>query len=464
MIIEKSLLGELLGIGLSSGADFAEVFAENTLQSQMSLISGAVEEISDRRIYGMGFRLLKGTKSVFASTSDMSRAGLVRCARRAAEAMGEIGEAQTVRLAERIFPDIHPVRIVPSSVGREDQASLLHRACDSAKAYSGEIAQVQARLLAVDRNILVANSEGLLTGDRQVRTRLAVNAVASGGAENQSGSSSPGARKGLELYEETTPEETGREAARQAVTMLHAGYAPAGNMPVVIANGFGGVIFHEACGHSLEATSVATGRSQFCGKLGEMVASPAVTAVDDGTEPNSWGSNNIDDEAKQIISEMIQSCIDWENEHEFELSAAMAAPQLGYNRRIIVVREDMSNKDNANFIALINPEVIKTEGKTLYDYEGCLSVPTIYGKVPRPAKARIKAVLEDGTEVRLKAQDFLARTLLHEIDHLNGILFIDHIKDQTDAFYKLDDKGDLVPLDYDKYIKDNKDLWPDDED
>ncbi len=173
--------------------------------------------------------------------------------------------------------------------------------------------------------------------------------------------------------------------------------------------------------------------------------------------------SQIDDEVKQIIAEMVQSCIDWENEHEFELSAAMAAPQLGYNRRIIVVREDMSNKDNANFIALINPEVIKTEGKTLYDYEGCLSVPTIYGKVPRPAKARIKAVLEDGTEVRLKAQDFLARTLLHEIDHLNGILFIDHIKDQTDAFYKLNDKGDLVPLDYDKCIKDNKELWPDDE-
>ena len=191
---------------------------------------------------------------------------------------------------------------------------------------------------------------------------------------------------------------------------------------------------------------------------------PVITTPDPRLRQKSTKVNNIDDEAKQIISEMIQSCIDWENEHEFELSAAMAAPQLGYNRRIIVVREDMSNKDNANFIALINPEVIKTEGKTLYDYEGCLSVPTIYGKVPRPAKARIKAVLEDGTEVRLKAQDFLARTLLHEIDHLNGILFIDHIKDQTDAFYKLDDKGDLVPLDYDKYIKDNKDLWPDDED
>lgn len=170
-----------------------------------------------------------------------------------------------------------------------------------------------------------------------------------------------------------------------------------------------------------------------------------------------------DPEVEQIIKEMIQSCIDWENEHEFELSAAMAAPQLGYNKRVIVVREDMSNKDNATFIPLLNPEVIKTEGKTQYDYEGCLSVPTIYGKVPRPAKVRIKAQLEDGTEVRLKASDFLARTLMHEIDHLNGILFIDHIKGIEDAFYKLNDHGDLEPLDYDTYIKGNKDLYPDDE-
>lgn len=170
-----------------------------------------------------------------------------------------------------------------------------------------------------------------------------------------------------------------------------------------------------------------------------------------------------DPEVEQIVKEMIQSCIDWENEHEFELSAAMAAPQLGYNKRVIVVREDMSNKDNATFIPLLNPEVIKTEGKTQYDYEGCLSVPTIYGKVPRPAKVRIKAQLEDGTEVRLKASDFLARTLMHEIDHLNGILFIDHIKGIEDAFYKLNDHGDLEPLDYDTYIKGNKDLYPDGE-
>ena len=170
----------------------------------------------------------------------------------------------------------------------------------------------------------------------------------------------------------------------------------------------------------------------------------------------------IDDEVKEIIEQMIQASLDWEKEHEFELSAALAAPQLGYNRRIIVVREDMNEKKNAKFIPLINPVVVKTEGRILRDYEGCLSVPTIYGKVPRPAKARIKAELEDGTPVNLKVEGFLARTMLHEIDHLDGILFIDHIRDKKDAFYKLDDKGDLVPVDYDECIKNNKDLWPED--
>lgn len=188
-----------------------------------------------------------------------------------------------------------------------------------------------------------------------------------------------------------------------------------------------------------------------------------VTTPDPRLRQKSEKVHQIDDETKRIIDEMIASSLAWEEEHEFELSAAMAAPQLGYNKRIIVVREDMSNKDDANFVPLINPVVIKTEGKIIEDYEGCLSVPNIYGKVGRPYKARIKAVTENGEEVRLKATGFLARTLLHEIDHLDGVLFIDHIKDQTDAFYKLNDKGDLEPLDYDKYIKNNKDLFPDEE-
>ncbi|MBR2695436.1 peptide deformylase [Candidatus Saccharibacteria bacterium] len=173
--------------------------------------------------------------------------------------------------------------------------------------------------------------------------------------------------------------------------------------------------------------------------------------------------NKITDEALEIIAEMRKASLEWEKSHPFELSAAMAAPQLGFDRRIIIVRDDLDDKKNKTFTALIDPEVIKTEGKITKDYEGCLSVPAIYGKVPRPYKVKIKALLEDGTPVRIKAEDSLARTLLHEIDHLNGVLFIDHIKDDPTAFYRMNDKGDLEPVDYDKEIKNNHTLWGEDE-
>ncbi len=187
-----------------------------------------------------------------------------------------------------------------------------------------------------------------------------------------------------------------------------------------------------------------------------------ITTPDPRLRKKSTRVTTIDEEAKSTIAKMIKSSIDWEKEHPYELTTAMAAPQLGINKRIIVVRDDFDDKENNHFTALINPEVIKTDGKMVKDYEGCLSVPEIYGLVPRPEKAKIKAMLEDGTEVRIKADGFLARTLMHEIDHLNGILFIDHIKDDTKAFYRLNKKGDLEPVDYASEIKTNKDLFPDD--
>ena len=186
-----------------------------------------------------------------------------------------------------------------------------------------------------------------------------------------------------------------------------------------------------------------------------------ITTPDPRLREKSTKVGVIDDEIKEIIANMRQLSLDWEKEHPYELSAAMAAPQMGVNKRIIIVRDDMEDKENNNFTALINPEVIKTEGKIKVDYEGCLSVPSYYGLVPRPTKVKIKAKLEDGSEVRIKAEQDLARVLLHEIDHLDGILFIDHIKDQTDAFSRMNDKGDLVPVDYDKEIKNNKELFPD---
>ena len=185
-----------------------------------------------------------------------------------------------------------------------------------------------------------------------------------------------------------------------------------------------------------------------------------ITTPDKRLREPSEKVRQIDDDTLKIIEDMRKLSLDWEAKHPYELSAAMAAPQMGVNKRIIIIRDDMEDKKNAHFTAFINPEVTKTEGKTVTDYEGCLSVPKIYGMVPRPFKVRVKARLEDGKEVRIKATGELARTLLHEIDHLNGVLFIDHIKNKSDAFYYMDNKGELKPIkDYEKEILGNAKLW-----
>ena len=173
---------------------------------------------------------------------------------------------------------------------------MLKDAYFAAKEYDQSITQVTGTLMDADHSILIATSEGLYTQDRQIRTRIAVSAVAEKNGETQTGSASPGRRMGMEMFDIIDTKNVGIQAAKQAVTMAGAGYCPAGVMPVAIENGFGGVIFHEACGHSLEASSVAYGQSQFVGKLGQKIANEKVTAIDDGTIPNAWGSINIDDE------------------------------------------------------------------------------------------------------------------------------------------------------------------------
>ncbi len=295
-MIEKRLYEEILGIALSGGADFAEVYCEYTRNGVISLVNERIETVTDNTVSGVGIRAFKGTSTVYGSTSDISREGLVKCARSVAEAMGDLKDGQRVVLTERIFPNIHPVRIVPSGADMKFKTDLLKLACSSARAYDEHIVQATGNLLTVDHTIEIANSEGLLTSDRHIRTRMAVSAIASDGQDTQSGSCSPGRGMGLEVFEMFTPESIGTEAARQAMVNLGAVYCPAGQMPVAIESGFGGVIFHEACGHSLEATSVGIGCSQMCGKLGQKIANEKVTAIDDGTIAGAWGSVNIDDE------------------------------------------------------------------------------------------------------------------------------------------------------------------------
>jgi len=166
----------------------------------------------------------------------------------------------------------------------------------------------------------------------------------------------------------------------------------------------------------------------------------------------------VTDDTRTLIDNMVSAALDWEDSRPHEISAALAAIQIDQPEKVIIVRADFDDKGSREFTALINPVIVKYEGVIEKDYEGCLSVSDVYGKVPRHTKIRIKALDQGGNEVRFKAEGFLARVIQHEVDHTNGIVFIDHIRDQKDAFYNLDEKGDLQPVDYDD-IKNSDILW-----
>jgi peptide deformylase len=167
----------------------------------------------------------------------------------------------------------------------------------------------------------------------------------------------------------------------------------------------------------------------------------------------------VSDAVRQLVSDMIAATLDWEASREHEVGVALAAVQTDHLLRIIIVRSNFDDKDNQNFEAFINPEITKLEGDIEEDFEGCLSVSDIYGKVPRYTKVRIKALNLEGKPIRLTAEGFLARVFQHEIDHNNGKLFIDHIKDKPESFFKLVADGQLEQLDYDKDIRNNRILW-----
>jgi peptide deformylase len=165
------------------------------------------------------------------------------------------------------------------------------------------------------------------------------------------------------------------------------------------------------------------------------------------------------DDTLKLIDDMTSASLDWEDSRPHEISAALAAVQIDNLQRVVIIRSNFEDKAARDFTTLINPEIVKLEGEIISDYEGCLSVKNIYGMVPRHSKIRVKAMDAQGNEIRFKAEGFLARVIQHEIDHTNGVVFIDHIKDQTDAFYTLDEKGELQPLDYDEHIRENHLLW-----
>lgn len=295
-MLNKNLVEDVLNASLSTGGLFAEIFVEDKLNTSIYLVGGKVENTISGRDYGIGIRIFDGIKSVYAYTNDSSRENLIKVAMETAAAIKDTKKDIKIDVRTRNFENAHKIIVSPSGVSNSEKVDLMRIAYNATKNYDEVISQVRVRYLDYEQNVMIANSEGLFTEDKRVRTRTMIEAIAMANGEMQSGYYAPGAHMGFEFYKHIDIEKYAREAARTAKAMVFAEPSPSGKMPVVIDNGFGGVIFHEACGHGLEATSVAKGTSVFTDKIGEKIASDIVTAIDDGTTANAWGSQNIDDE------------------------------------------------------------------------------------------------------------------------------------------------------------------------
>ena len=298
-MLKQSIIENVLEAALSTGGDFSEVFIEDKYVNAIGLQSGKIENSITGRDFGIGIRIFSGFQSIYTYTTDFSEEGLVQAAKRAALAIKGGGTGTIHPLQKEIIQPIHTIAQMPKSVEHARKVAVMRKANDIARQYDERIKQVGLRYIDEEQNVLIANSEGKFVEDTRVHSRLSIQATASDGIEMQTGFYGPGAHAGFEFIENLNLEHYAGEAARIAVTMLEADECPSGKFPVIIDNEFGGVIFHEACGHGLEATSVAKNNSVFANRIGEKVAPDIVTYIDDGTLPNEWGSLTIDDEGEK---------------------------------------------------------------------------------------------------------------------------------------------------------------------
>lgn len=296
-VIDHELLRDTLDQALRRGGDFAEVFVEDRRSSSGRFDDGRIEELVSGRDRGAGLRVVRGDTTGYAHTADLSRAGLRKAAEAAAgAARGGGGGNRVVALTPKPSQTVDRSVVLPETVEKRRKVELLARADAAARDEGTAVTSVTASYSDARRRIVVANSDGLLADDDQVRTRMFVQCVASGDTGMQTGYEAPGRTMGFELFDAFPPEEIGRKAARRALTLLDAVPAPSGRIPIVLRRGAGGVLFHEACGHGLEADHIQKDASVFKDRVGEQVASPFVTLVDDGGYGREWGTIAIDDE------------------------------------------------------------------------------------------------------------------------------------------------------------------------
>ena len=301
-LIEPEVAERVLRRALAGGGEFAEVFCERGARLTLAIDESRIESVQSGASAGAGVRVLSGGTTYFAHVDGLDPDDLVWAAGEAAAAL-HAGSAEPRPLrTEAVTPQ--PIELRPADVPAERKAELLRELDSRGRSAGSEISELTASYAEVRREIAVANSDGLLSGDDRTRVRIGVQAVARRGGEVQTGSETLGGHRGFELLEDD-PGAIAEAAAGKALTLLDAGAAPAGSMPVVIGGGFGGVLFHEMTGHGLEADHVQKGASVYAGKLGAQVAQPLLTAYDDGRMPNEWGSDSIDDEGAPTRKTMV---------------------------------------------------------------------------------------------------------------------------------------------------------------
>jgi TldD protein len=295
---DEGLLRATIARALRRGGDFAEVFVEDRDSLGLRLEDGRIEQTSGGREIGAAVRLLSGEHTYYAYSDALDEAGMAAAADAVAAAVrdGDGGPVIVDLGLARSDPGRHPVEVPPETVAIARKAQLVRAGNEAARAAGGEVVQAIAGYGDTRQKVLIANSLGDLVYDDRTRTRFTMQVVARRGDVIQTGHETVGGSAGFELVDEATARAVATAAAGKALTMLDSRPAPVGAMPVVMANGFGGTLFHEACGHGLEADAIAKGASIYAGKMGEVVAAPIVSAFDDGSLPNGWGSQAFDDE------------------------------------------------------------------------------------------------------------------------------------------------------------------------
>lgn len=298
-MLSKKLISTVLDKALATGGDFAELFEEKTIKNNITLDNGNVTQSTSAVVSGAGLRILKELQSVYGFTNDLTLKSLTQLAESLSSSFVGQRQLSMGTIKKHTQGKHHRPKIEWKDVSKQRKVELLQKAYTACKEVDPRIVRVVVSLSDSTSDVQITNSDNQQYTDTRSRGRIAIVAYAAEGDKLETFHEGPGAQKGIEYFDEIDVIETARNAGRKAIAMLNAEECPSGKMDVVIGNAFGGVIFHEACGHSLEATAVAKNLSVFAGKLGTQIASKVVSAVDDGTIENAWGSGNIDDEGNK---------------------------------------------------------------------------------------------------------------------------------------------------------------------